>query len=198
MIGDCETAALVGRDGSIDWLCFARFDASACFAAILGSPEHGRWRIAPAEPVKRVVRRYRPGTLVLETEFETEDGAVVLVDAMPLRNGRRHPHVVRLVEGKRGRVPLEMELTIRFDYGSIVPWVRTIDGSLRAIGGKDAIRLVTPVRLEGKGFSTVARFVVGEGDRVPFVLTSHLSYEPPPPILDASAMIAETEEAWRD
>jgi GH15 family glucan-1,4-alpha-glucosidase len=197
MIGDCETAALVGRDGSIDWLCFSRFDAPACFAALLGSPEHGRWRIAPAEPVRRVVRRYRPGTLVLETEFETEDGAVALIDAMPLRNGGHHPHVVRVLEGKRGRVPIEMELTIRFDYGSIVPWVRTIDGSLRAIGGEDAVRLVTPVPLEGKGLSTVARFVVAEGDRVPFVLSSHLSYEPPPPRIDASAAIAETTEAWR-
>jgi GH15 family glucan-1,4-alpha-glucosidase len=203
MIGDCETAALVGIDGSIDWLCFQRFDASACFAALLGTAENGRWLLAPQGEVKRVARRYREGTLVLETEIETEEGTVVIVDAMPPRHdgpqpdGRR-PHLVRLVEGKRGRVPMQMELILRFDYGSIVPWVRSIDGSLRAIGGRDGVRLVTPIALHGKDFTTVASFVVEAGDRVPFVLSWHLSYEDPPPAIDATKAITETTTWWQE
>src|SRR5262245_48011716 len=123
MIGDAQTAALVGRDGSIDWLCLPRFDSPACFAALLGSPENGRWKIAPKDPTPRISRRYREGTLVLETELATAEGAVRVVDCMPLRG--RAPDVVRVVEGVRGRVPMSMELVIRFDYGSIVPWVRS-------------------------------------------------------------------------
>ena len=124
LIGDCQTAALVGRDGSIDWLCFPRFDSGACFAALLGTPEHGRWLLAPAGEVKQVRRRYRPGTLVLETEYEVEGGVVRLVDCMPPRSGT--PDLVRMVIGVRGRVAMRMHLVIRFDYGSIVPWVRRI------------------------------------------------------------------------
>ena len=195
MIGDCETAALVGRDGSIDWLCVPRFDSSACFAALMGGPEHGRWRLAPRGEVKAVRRRYREGTLVLETEFETAEGVVVLVDAMPIRDGRR-PHVVRVVEGKRGHVPMEMELVLRFDYGSIVPWVRMVDGELRAVGGHDAVRLVTPVPLHGKDLTTVAQFTVSEGERVPFVLTWHFSYEEPPPSIEAWHAITRATEWW--
>src|SRR6185295_5738570 len=121
LIGDCQTAALVGRDGSIDWLCLPRFDSGACFAALLGTPEHGRWRIAPADPGARATRAYRDDTLVLETEFQCAEGAVTLIDFMPLRGIA--PDVVRLVVGKRGRVPMRMEFKLRFDYGSSVPWV---------------------------------------------------------------------------
>src|SRR5262244_4135700 len=122
LIGDCQTAALVGNDGSIDWLCFPRFDSGACFAALLGTPDHGRWLLAPAEPVSTVRRRYREGTLILETQFETASGSVSLIDFMPPRTGV--PDVVRLVEGVRGEVAMRMELVIRFDYGSAIPWVR--------------------------------------------------------------------------
>jgi GH15 family glucan-1,4-alpha-glucosidase len=195
MIGDGQTAALVGRNGSIDWLCFLRFDSPACFAALLGTPEHGRWLLAPQAEPTRIRRRYRAETLVLETEFETAEGTVVIVDAMPSRDGRR-PHLVRLVEGKRGRVPMQMELILRFDYGSIVPWVRSIDGALHAIGGQDAVRLVTPVKACGKDFTTVASFVVEEGDTIPFVLSWHFSYEDPPPRIDGIQAIAGTTAAW--
>ena len=195
MIGDCETAALVAKDGSIDWLCFWRFDAPACFAGLLGGPENGRWLLAPMGEPKRVTRRYREETLVLETEIETEDGTVVIVDAMPLRDGRR-PHLVRVVEGRRGRVPMRMELVLRFDYGSIVPWVRRIDGALRATGGQDAVRLVTPVAINGEGLKTVASFVVEPGDRVPFVLSWHFSYEEPPPALDPWRALEQTTAWW--
>ncbi len=139
LIGDCHTAALVGRDGSIDWLCLPRFDSGACFAALLGTEQHGRWLIAPEAEVRRVRRRYRPGTLVLETEYETDDGAVTLIDCMPPRT--EEPDLVRVVVGKRGRVRMRMQLVIRFDYGSIVPWVRRTDGSLQAIAGPDMLRL---------------------------------------------------------
>src|SRR5437016_2394884 len=130
MIGDCRTAALVARDGSIDWLCVPRFDGGACFAALLGTPEHGRWKVAPAEgvEVRQVRRRYRPGSLVLETEFTTGSGAVRLTDLMAVTSPT--PTVVRLVEGLRGEVPMRSELVIRFDYGWIVPWVRRIDGGI--------------------------------------------------------------------
>jgi len=121
LIGDCETAALVGRDGSIDWLCVPRFDSAACFAALLGTPEHGRWLLAPAAPVLAVRRRYRPDTLVLETEYETAAGVVVLTDCMPVRADT--PHLIRLVEGRRGAVAMRLELVIRLDYGSLIPWV---------------------------------------------------------------------------
>ncbi len=196
MIGDGQTAALVSRSGSIDWLCFLRFDSPACFAALLGTPEHGRWLLAPRGEATRIRRRYRAETLVLETEFETPEGTVVIVDAMPFRDAKR-PHLVRLVEGKRGRVPMQMELILRFDYGSIVPWVRSIDGVLHAIGGQDAVRLVTPVKPTGKDLTTVASFVVEEGDTIPFVLSWHFSYEDPPPRIDGIQAIADTTAAWQ-
>src|SRR5262245_40678280 len=140
LIGDCQTAALVGRDGSIDWLCFPRFDSGACFAALLGTPEHGRWRLAPATAVTAVRRRYRPGTLVLETEYEVEGGAVTLTDCMPPRSDV--PDLVRVVTGVRGRVPMRMELVIRFDHGSIVPWVRRLEEpGIRAVAGPDSVLL---------------------------------------------------------
>ena len=148
LIGDCQTAALVGRDGSIDWLCIPRFDSAACFAALLGTVEHGRWQIAPAVPVRAVRRRYRPGTLVLETEFETDEGAVVLTDCMPMETSA----LVRMVEGKRGAVPMRVELVLRLDYGSRIPWVRRQPDGIRAIGGQDALRLWTPVAVRGEDF----------------------------------------------
>jgi GH15 family glucan-1,4-alpha-glucosidase len=197
LIGDNETAALVGRDGSIDWLCVPRFDSGACFAALLGRPEHGRWLITPRGPVRRTRRAYREGTLVLETELETEEGVVRLIDCMPFR--RRLPDVVRIVEGVRGRVPMTMELVIRFDYGSIVPWVRRMpDNALTAVGGPDALCLHTPVAHHGRDLTTVAEFVVGAGERVPFTLTWHPSYEPAPEPEDAEGALATTEATWRE
>jgi GH15 family glucan-1,4-alpha-glucosidase len=195
LLGDTQTAALVGRDGSIDWLCLPRFDSAACFAALLGSPEHGRWKIAPRGPVTRVERRYRDGTLVLETELTTADGVVRLIDWMPLRG--RAPDVARIVEGVRGRVPMSMELVIRFDYGSIVPWVRSVSGALHAVAGPDALILRASVTARGKGLTTVADFDVHEGQRIPFVLTWYPSHEPPPEALDAEHEVKHAEAWWR-
>ncbi|HEY1186113.1 MAG TPA: trehalase-like domain-containing protein, partial [Gemmata sp.] len=148
LIGDCQTAALVGNDGSIDWLCLPRFDSDACFAALLGGPENGRWRIAPRATVRTVRRRYRGPTLVLETEFETAEGTVAVTDFMPVRE--REPDVVRIVEGRRGVVPMRMELTARFDYGSVVPWVRRTADGLSAIAGPSALRVRTAVPMHGE------------------------------------------------
>ena len=176
LIGDCESAALVGADGSIDWLCWPRFDSDACFAALLGTPEHGRFKIAPQGKITHTSRRYLPDTLILETRFETDEGAVTLVDFMPVRG--KNPDCVRIVIGERGRVTMCVELVLRFGYGAIVPWVRKLgDGTLRAIAGPDMVVLRTPVHLRGENLTTVGEFTVGEGDRVPFVLSygpSHL------------------------
>jgi GH15 family glucan-1,4-alpha-glucosidase len=196
LVGDCETAALVGRDGSIDWLCAPRFDSPALFAALLGTPEHGRWIVAPATTVRAVRRRYRPGTLVLETEFETDTGVVALVDCMPVR--AHTPHLIRMVEGRSGAVPMRLELTIRLDYGSLVPWVRRTEGGLRAVGGSNAIRLHTPVPLRGENSSTVAEFTVAAGERVPLTLTWYPSHETEPAAPDAEAVVRDTEAWWRD
>src|SRR5437660_9821155 len=138
LIGDCETAALVGRDGSIDWLCWPRFDSDACFAALLGDVGQGRWRIAPRDPAPVITRRYRPNTLILETHFETADGAATLIDFMPLRGS--NSNIVRLVTGERGRVAMCAELVLRFGYGAVVPWVTRLEGgALRAIAGPDMV-----------------------------------------------------------
>jgi GH15 family glucan-1,4-alpha-glucosidase len=196
LIGDCQTVALVALDGSIDWLCLPRFDSGACFAALLGTPDHGRWLLAPATEVRAVRRRYRPGTLVLETEYEVEGGAVTVVDCMPPRTDV--PDVLRLVVATRGRVPMRMQLVIRFDYGSIVPWVRRMDGGIRAIAGPDTILLRTPVELRGEGLTTVAEFTVAEGERVPFELTWHRSHRPRPDALDAETAISHTEGWWTE
>jgi GH15 family glucan-1,4-alpha-glucosidase len=147
LIGDCQTAALVGVDGSIDWLCFPRFDSGACFAALLGTPDHGRWKIAPCGDGRETRRRYRDGTLVLETEFETRDGRVAVIDCMPPRTAA--PDVVRIVEGRRGRVPMHFDLAIRFDYGSIVPWVNRTGHGIRATGGSDTVYCRSPLDLRG-------------------------------------------------
>jgi GH15 family glucan-1,4-alpha-glucosidase len=196
LIGDCQTAALVGRNGSIDWLCLPRFDSGACMAALLGTPDHGRWLLAPAGEVKRVERRYRPGTLVLETDFETDDGAVRIIDFMPIRT--TVADLVRIVCGLRGQVRMRMELIMRFDYGSIVPWVRHSGDGLVATAGPDHLRLRTPVELRGRDFTTVAEFTVADGQRIPFDLTWHPSYETAPNGLDPESALVETEDWWRE
>ena len=196
MIGDLHTAALVSREGSIDWLCLPRFDSPACFAALLGNEEHGRWQIRPQGKAK-ITRRYRPGTLVLETDFETEDGTVTIVDCMPPR--RENPAVIRLVKGRRGRVPMRMQLILRFDYGSIVPWVKHHGNGLRAIAGPDRVCLASDgVEVRGEEFTTVAEFDVSAGDCLPFVLTWHASYDPTPEEIDAAKAVEETERWWRE
>jgi GH15 family glucan-1,4-alpha-glucosidase len=196
LIGDCQTAALVGLDGSIDWLCAPRFDSGACFAALLGTPAHGRWLLAPAGEVRRVRRRYREGSLVLETEHETDTGAVTVVDCMPVR--RRVPDVVRLVVGTRGQVRMRMQLVIRFDYGTIVPWVRHTEEGIRALAGPNTLLLRAGVDVQGRDLTTVAEFRVAEGQRLPFVLTWHPTFEPAPAPVDAEAAIAETTRWWTE
>src|SRR5437773_1914229 len=198
LIGDKQAAGLVGRDGSIDWLCLPRFDSGACFAALLGTEESGRWQIAPAGRVKAVRRRYRPGTLVLETEFDTHDGTVRIIDCMPPRG--EAPDVVRVVEGVRGRVSMKVELVIRTDYGSIIPWVRQLpEGSgIQAIAGPDALVLHTPIHMHGQNMRHHARFVVSEGEYVPFVLTWYPSHRPPPQGVDAWKAVLDTEAMWQE
>ena len=196
IIGDCHTAALVSRDGSIDWLCFPRFDGGACFAALLGNEKHGRWLLAPAGEVRNIRRRYRDGTLVLETEFETADGVVTVIDCMPPRS--REPDLVRVVVGKRGQVRMRMQLVIRFDYGSITPWVRRTETGLRATAGPDTLLLNSGVGLHNENFRTEAEFTVAEGQRVPFVLMWHPSHEPEPAMIDADETITATDEWWRE
>ncbi len=196
LIGDCQTAALVGKDGSIDWLCLPRFDSGACFAALLGGPEHGRWLLAPRVAVRRVTRSYRDGSLILDTTFETDDAEVVVTDSMPMRDAV--PHVIRSVRGVRGRMPMRTELVVRFDYGSIVPWVRKgKGGGIRAIAGPDSIRLQSDVPLRGENLTTVAEFDVARGDVVSLVLTWHPSHVKEPHEVDAAAMVERTEHAWR-
>ncbi len=196
LLGDCQTAGLVGRDGSIDWLCLPYFDSGACFAALLGDVGNGRWKIAPACPTPVTRRRYVDGTLVLETTHATPEGEVTVIDFMPQRTAA--PDLVRIVAGARGAVPMRMELTLRFDYGSIVPWVRTVGGVLTAVAGPDAVRLRTPVACRGEGLATVAEFTVREGDRVPFVLTWNPSYRGGgAAAVDAEAALGESVERWR-
>jgi GH15 family glucan-1,4-alpha-glucosidase len=195
LLGDCQTAALVARDGSIDWLCLPRFDSGACFAALLGTPEHGRWLLAPAEPVKSVRRAYRDGTMILDTTFETADGAVVVTDCMRLLDGC--PRIARIARGVRGRVRMKTEIVIRFDYGSIVPWVRAGDGGITAIAGPSSLRIDSDVPLRGQDMTTVAEFEVGEGQAASFVLTWYPSHRPAPAPDKAAALVEETEQAWR-
>ena len=197
LLGDCETAALVSRAGSIDWLCWPRFDSGACFAALLGGPEYGHWSIAPLAPVRRTTRRYRGHSLVLETDIETAEGAVTLIDFMPPRDGASD--LVRLVVGRRGRVAMRTELVLRFDYGSIVPWVnRMDDGSLRAIAGPDMVVLQTSIPLQGEGLTSAAEFSVAAGETVSFVLAYDASHRPLPPRIDAMAALAQTEAFWAE
>ncbi|MCL4767764.1 MAG: glycoside hydrolase family 15 protein [Hyphomicrobiaceae bacterium] len=196
LISDCETAALVSRTGSIDWLCWPRFDSDACFAALLGTSEHGRWLIAPSQPDPGVRRRYRDGTLILETDFETSEGAVRLVDFMFPRPGSSD--LVRLVVGLHGRVRMRASLVLRFGYGNDVPWVSRLDDhTMRMIDGPDMAVLRTPVRLRGESFRTVCDFTVEPGETVPFTLSHTASHLPPPPPLDAEKALADTEAMWR-
>ncbi|MCU0702731.1 MAG: glycoside hydrolase family 15 protein [Fimbriiglobus sp.] len=195
LIGDCHTAALVGRDGSIDWLCFPRFDSPACFAALLGTPDHGRWRIAPTDEPRIVRRAYRGDTLVLDTTFETDSGAVTLTDFMPIRYDQ--PDLVRIARGVGGRVRLRAELIARFDYGSVTPWVRPEAGGVRMTAGPETVHVRTPVGLRREGAAVVGEFEVSEGDEVPFVLNWHPSHLESPPLLDPHTALADTEEWWR-
>jgi GH15 family glucan-1,4-alpha-glucosidase len=196
LIGDCQTAALVGRDGSIDWLCWPFFDSDACFAALLGDRKNGRWQITPAQKVTASSRRYWDDTLILETQFETADGAVVLIDFMPPRG--QASDVVRLVRGLRGKVKMRMELVIRFGFGNDIPWVRrNEDGTaLLAIGGPDMTVLRTPVETRGENMTTVADFEVGEGETIHFVLTYGPSHLPPPKAIDPDVALRDTKEFW--
>jgi GH15 family glucan-1,4-alpha-glucosidase len=197
LIGDCKSAALVGRDGSIDWLCWPRFDSEACFAALLGSREHGRWLIAPRGDSVKITRRYRPNTLVLETHFETPDGAATLVDFMP--RGCDHSTIVRYVIGTRGQVAMHTELILRFGYGAVVPWVTRVEtGALRAIAGPDMVVLHTPVHVRGKDMTTVGEFTINRGETIPFVLTYSRSHLPLPNPVDPTGALAETETYWRE
>jgi len=195
-LGDTQTGVLVHRSGSIDWCCFPRFDSGACFAALLGTPDHGRWLVAPAGEVVHSSRRYRDGTLVLETEFETAEGAVRLIDFMPPRG--RAPDIVRIVEGLRGTVEMHSELIVRFDYGNVVPWVRRLDGARLAIAGPDALCLRTPAEVHGQDLTTVSEFTVSAGERIPFVLTWYPSYEELPGHVDAEVALQETDAYWNE
>jgi GH15 family glucan-1,4-alpha-glucosidase len=198
LIGDCETAALVGRDGSIDWLCWPRFDSEACFAALLGTHEHGHWRIGPRRPeAARISRRYRPNTLILETRVETPEGVATVIDFMPPRG--RHSNVVRIVAGESGRVQFATKVVFRFGYGAIVPWMTHMeDGAYRAIAGPDMVLLRTPVHLRGEDLTTVGAFSVAAGETIPFVLTYCSSNNPPPAARDPIASLEATEAFWRD
>ena len=197
LIGDCTTAALVGANGSIDWLCWPRFDCGACFAALLGHSEHGRWSISPAGEVSKSTRAYVKDTVVLETLFETADGAVALIDFMPVNQACSS--VIRIVEGRKGRVPMRMNLTLRFDYGSSVPWVSRLEegnGNV-AIAGPNLVVLRTSVELRGEGLSTAADFDIEPQQRIAFVLSYGLSHRPPPPAIDCDAALQETLDYWR-
>jgi GH15 family glucan-1,4-alpha-glucosidase len=196
LIGDMQSAGLVGRNGSVEWLCLPRFDSASCFAALLGDERHGRWLVAPAGEVRASSRRYRPGTLVLETEFETADGTVRVIDFMP-RRGEGPPRLMRIVEGVRGRVPMRMELSLRPDYASIKPWVEPVPDGAVATAGPDTFRLSTPLELGIENGSVNAEFVAVEGARERLTLTWHLSYEEAPPVEDADSALARTEEWWK-
>lgn len=197
LIGDCETAALVGRNGSIDWLCWPAFDSDACFAAILGTHKNGRWLIAPSEDVTTTSRRYLGDTLILETRFETKGGGTVaLVDFMPPRG--KASDIVRLVRGVSGTVKMRMELVIRFGFGADIPWVRRIDHSLLAVAGQDMTVLRTPVEIRGEDLTTVSDFEVKAGETVPFVLTYGPSHLDPPEPIDPEIALQETETFWKE
>ena len=196
MIGDCHTAALVSKQGSIDWLCLPHFDSPACFAALLGTVEHGHWSISPAEPVRSVRRCYRDGTLILETTFETENGSATLVDCMI--PGSEMPELLRVAVGTRGQIRMKLELVIRFDYGSVVPWVRRIDGGISAIAGPDMVRLRSDVPLQDENMKTGAEFTVSEGQKISFDLAWYPSHEREPEPVNVDVAIQKTEEWWRE
>jgi GH15 family glucan-1,4-alpha-glucosidase len=197
LIGDMRTAALVGRSGAVDWLCLPKFDSPSCFSALLGDETHGRWLLAPAVEVRASSRRYRPGTLILETDFDTPDGTVRVVDFMP-RRAEGPPRLMRIVDGLRGRVPMRMELALRPDYASITPWVEPAPGGALATAGPDAFRLSTPLPLDVHDGTVSADFVAVEGARERLTLLWHLSHEATPPIEDADSALARTEAWWRE
>jgi GH15 family glucan-1,4-alpha-glucosidase len=196
MIGDCHTAALVSKQGSIDWLCFPHFDSAACFAALVGTAENGHWSISPAEPIRGIRRRYREGTLILETEFDTKSGSATLIDCMTPRN--EMPELLRVVVGTRGQLRMNLELVIRFDYGSVVPWVRRTARGISAIAGPDMLSLRTEVPLRGENFKTVATFTVAEGQKVPFDLTWYPSRQDEPLPLNIDKEVQDTQDWWQE
>lgn len=196
MIGDCHTAALVSKQGSIDWLCLPHFDSPACFAALIGTAENGHWSISPVEPIRAIRRRYRDGSLILETEFVTESGSATLIDCMILRENM--PELLRAVVGTKGQIRMKLELVIRFDYGSVVPWVRRADGGISAIAGPDMIRLRSDVELHGENMKTVSDFTVAEGQKISFDLTWYPSHEPEPPAVNVETAILRTEKWWQE
>jgi GH15 family glucan-1,4-alpha-glucosidase len=201
LLGDTQTAALVSREGSIDWLCLPRFDGSACFAALLGDPDHGRWLLAPRGAVRSVERRYRGETLVLETDYETASGAITVIDTMPPppeRGAESCVTIVRIVAGRHGRVPVQTELAVRFGYGLVAPLLRRVNGDLLADCGPDALRLATTVDLDIDDRAARAVFTVGEGERVPFALTWYRSHLPPPPYRNTEELLAASERWWRE
>jgi GH15 family glucan-1,4-alpha-glucosidase len=196
LIGDCKSAALVGTDGSIDWLAWPRFDSAACFAALLGTSENGRWVIAPTFAPLAVERCYRPGALVLETDFQTETGRAAIVDFMPLADGA---NLVRIVIGRSGLVDFRTEFVARFDYGGTVPWVRRLyDGAISAVAGPERLVLRSPIALHGEDLKTVGDFTVEEGQSVPFVLSYGASFRDPPSAIDPFDALERTEAFWRE
>jgi len=198
LIGDCTTAALVGRNGSIDWLCWPRFDSAACFAALLGNSNHGRWSIAPSDPLYKSSRSYRGDTMILETVFAVRDGSFAVIDFMP--TNRPDSSVIRIVEGRSGRPQVRMDLTLRFDYGSTVPWVERLpdENGIAAIAGPNLVALRTPVELKGEDLSTTSDFTISSGERVSFVLTYGPSHLPPPAAIDADLSLDDTEAFWKE
>ena len=198
LIGNTVSAALVSREGSIDWLCLPRFDSPACFAALLGTPGHGRWLLGPRQEAYRCHRRYLPGTAVLETRFETDAGIVTLTDFMPFTDDEEKVDVVRIVQGIRGEVAMKMELALRFNHGQAVPWVRRRDYGLSAIAGPDAVEIHTRVALHGEDMRTVAAFTVREGDTIPFSLSYHPSHKTPQFVPDRLVSLDRTVSWWQE
>ncbi len=194
-LSDTQSGALISRSGSVDWLCLPRFDSGACFAALLGTEENGCWRFTPKGKTKKCGRRYRGDSMILETEIETAEGRIRFIDFMPPRGN--NPDIIRIIEGLEGKVTLRMDLIIRFDYGSVVPWVRRHHGGLEAIAGPDALILRTPIETHGEDLKTVAEFSVAKGDRVPFVLTWYAPHEEPPQEVRAEHALRDTEDYWR-
>ena len=195
-LSDTQSGALVSREGCVDWLCVPRFDSPACFASLLGKKENGHWLFFPADKIENVKRRYRGDTLILETEIETKEGAVRLIDFMPPRG--ENPDIIRIVEGLRGEVLMKMELIIRFEYGSIIPWVRKAHDGLEAIAGPDGLILRTPIETRGEDLKTVAEFTVKKDQRVPFVLTWFASHRAPPRAIHPEHALRDTEKFWND
>jgi GH15 family glucan-1,4-alpha-glucosidase len=196
LLGDMQTVALVSRTGSVDWMCLPRFDSPACFAALLGTADNGHWRVAPDGATTCNRRQYRDNSLILETEWETGTGKVRVIDFMPPRG--EAPDLVRIVEGVSGHVRMTSELRLRFDYGSVVPWVRRIEGGIHAVAGPDAVRVRTEVEMDGRDLAHFSHFAVDAGDRVPFVLTWQSSHLPPPDVVDAEQALRDTEDYWSE